>query len=318
MLALGRLLRLSLGPSAPADVAAGILFASAVWPGGAAPWFLLAAALCIYHGGMALNDWADRGRDAVTCPGRPIPAGEVAPATALALAGILLGSGALLAGAATPLAGGIAVVVAGAAVTYDLVGRGPWRGPLLLGLCRAGNLGVGLGSGWLLGAGGRPAPETTPVLVLLLPALLYGAYVFVVSRLGRLEDGEDARPLAQRPRGLLLTAMLLLLLVPLLPRIGLSTGPPDVDPLLGMAERRGLSALVVAGGAVFLLRRALRREPWTPGAVRQAMGTALRALFVFTSALALLGGTTAAVVAAVLILAGLPLGVALRRVFPPS
>jgi 4-hydroxybenzoate polyprenyltransferase len=36
----------------------------------------------------ALNDWVDRGRDAVVQPSKPIPAGQVSPAAALALATI--------------------------------------------------------------------------------------------------------------------------------------------------------------------------------------------------------------------------------------
>ena len=90
MLALGRLLRLSLAPTALADVAAGTVLGAMTWPDGLGPFQLMLASACVYHGAMALNDWADRAADARTRPGRPIPSGAIAPYTALALAVTLL------------------------------------------------------------------------------------------------------------------------------------------------------------------------------------------------------------------------------------
>ena len=66
-LAWGQLLRLSMAPSALADAAAGVLLGAGAWPGERAGW-MLAASFCAYHGGMALNDWADREGDARTRP----------------------------------------------------------------------------------------------------------------------------------------------------------------------------------------------------------------------------------------------------------
>lgn len=68
----------------------------------------------------AMNDWADRERDSVTQPTKPIPAGEVRPSAALALAASGL---ALQVAAALPLGApavllGLAAVVS--AVVYDL------------------------------------------------------------------------------------------------------------------------------------------------------------------------------------------------------
>ena len=87
----GRLLRLSLAPTAIADVVAGAFWGGA---GGAPPLGELAllglASSCTYHGGMALNDWADRAQDARVRPDRPVPSGGVNARAALivALAGI--------------------------------------------------------------------------------------------------------------------------------------------------------------------------------------------------------------------------------------
>lgn len=68
----------------------------------------------------ALNDWADRDRDAATGQAKPIPAGEVTPAGALrlAVAGALVQVAASLPlGAAVTLLG---IVASAAAVAYDL------------------------------------------------------------------------------------------------------------------------------------------------------------------------------------------------------
>ncbi|EUA90975.1 ubiA prenyltransferase family protein [Mycobacterium ulcerans str. Harvey] len=49
---------------------------------------------------MVLNDWADRKRDAVERPERPIPSGDVSPAAALSAATILAAAGVAAAAAA--------------------------------------------------------------------------------------------------------------------------------------------------------------------------------------------------------------------------
>src|SRR6185369_8346912 len=163
MRAWGRLLRLSLAPTAAADIVAGVALGGGAWSSRSA--LLVLASLCVYHGGMALNDWADREEDARVRPDRPIPSGRIRPGVALAVALALLAAGPCLAAAASPLSGAILAAVSLAAAAYDLRGRGPVRGPLLLGICRAGNLAAGIAF-----AGGRG----------FLPAGLYGAYVFFV------------------------------------------------------------------------------------------------------------------------------------------
>ncbi len=68
----------------------------------------------------ALNDWADRDRDAEVQPTKPIPAGSVSPTAALTLAGI----GLLLQLAASlplgPLPAGIGLLASASAVAYNL------------------------------------------------------------------------------------------------------------------------------------------------------------------------------------------------------
>ncbi len=307
-LAWGRLLRLSLAPSAVADAVAGCVLGAGGWPCGTAPLVLALASLAVYHGGLVLNDWADREADRRTRPERPLPSGRIAPGAALACGLGLLALGAFLALQAGRTSGLLLGAVAGLALFYDLAGRGPWTGPLLLGLCRAGNLGAGVALGLTLG--GRAAG---PLGVLAIPCA-YGAYVFVVSRLGRLEDGADAGPLGRRPARLLALAGLLLLALPLLP----VPTPPDPGAAGLGRLRPALAGLVAAAGAFGLLRLALRTAAWTRGDVLRAMGVALRRLIVFDAAVALLSGTVSGLVAGGSLLLGLPLSFALRRVFPPS
>lgn len=314
MLALGRLLRLSLAPTALADVAAGTVLGAMTWPDGLGPFQLMLASACVYHGAMALNDWADRAADARTRPGRPIPSGAIAPYTALALAVTLLAGGPLLALAVAPRCGLVLGVVSLAAALYDLVGRGPWLGPLLLACCRAGNLGVGLAYASTL--------RTWSDLLALAP-VAYGLYVFLVSRLARLEDldGERYETGAIRPAGWLVAAGIALL------GVGASAtwlawrapqpDPEWTSPWRFVAER----SVVLAGlGAVGLFRCAWQRRAraWQASDVQHATGMALRRLLVASAALATGAGTHAGLAVALAILCGYPLSFALRRVFPPT
>jgi 4-hydroxybenzoate polyprenyltransferase len=314
MRTLGRLLRLSLAPSAAADIAAGLILGAGAWPRGAGPFLLIAASLCVYHGGLVLNDWADRAHDAATRPERPIPAGRVPAGGAALLAFTLLVAGpwiALGAGREPAYAlGGVAALAA----AYDLFGRGPVLGPLLLAACRAGNLGAGVAYGRLAAAGG-PLPLGAHDGAV---PLLYGFYVGCVSCLGRLEDGEDERLAGARAPTLVAVSAALLLALPLLPLPALAE-VPAAGALAGVARHgRALAGLVAAAGALGLLRAALRPGPWTRPRVMQTMGMALRRLLVFTAAAALLRGTPHGSIVALAILAGYPLSFALRRAFPPS
>jgi 4-hydroxybenzoate polyprenyltransferase len=293
----GRLLRVSLAPTAVADILCGSAISGATRDSAPLVGLLVVASLCVYHGGMALNDWADRDRDAKVRRERPIPAGAISARAALftALAGLLLGP--LVAATVSLSAGLWALGIASLAATYDLVGRGPWNGPLLLGLCRAGNLS--------LPAMALGVDPSLAVLAACAPAL-YGLYVFTLSRLGRLEDGE-AGPLGDGvPGSWLLLLAGLLLLVPLVP----VTNASWVGRLVA-----GLLVLAAAPG---LLKAARRDEPWTPTAVMEAMGSALRRMLVFTAALTCLANTPFAFASAGIIMLLYPAAWLLRGAFPPS
>lgn len=308
MLALGRLLRLSLAPSAAADAAVGVLLGSLIWPSGVAPWLQMAGALCVFHGGMALNDWADRRHDGATRPDRPIPAGEIPAGVALCLGLALTVTGPLLAYLAVPLAGRILGLVAVISLAYNLGLRGAFIGPLLLGACRAGNLSAGL----FCGRGLTPDPTTAVALWLVAATAGYGLYVFLLSCLARYEDSE-AGPLPGagsplHPRVLLALAACVLALLPLLRALDVAA------PRAWIAAGCGLAVL----GASGLVRRVRAIDDWNPPAILGSMGMGLRRLLVATGSLALTQGGTTGLAVAACVLCGYPVSYALRRVFPSS
>ncbi|MFT4542181.1 MAG: 4-hydroxybenzoate polyprenyltransferase [Planctomycetota bacterium] len=317
LLALGRLLRLSLAPTAIADVLAGLLLgAGGHWPAGRLPWLLIGATLGVYHGAMALNDWADRAEDAQTRPDRPIPSGVIPAPVALAIGLGLVTAGIVAASIAHQAMGLWMGIVGLLAIFYDLAGRGALRGPLLLALCRAGNLAAGTMAPVFMGI-----VEWHPLR--LAPALLYGAYVFFVSRLGRLEDGEDRAELGSRPARYLMSAGICLALVGLLPTVAIEGALVHWPSLMPVADSWGrIAAIVISGlAAAGLLRRAATLTEWTPQTIGASMGMALRRLLPFTASCALLYPVSDGfdpIVVAICILLGFPLSHALRKVFPPS
>ncbi len=304
MKAWGRLLRLSLAPTAAADIAAGVVFGSrGAWIDGAAPWLLIAASLAIYHGNLAVNDWHDRDHDARTRPLRPLPSAAIRPASALSVGVALVALGIALAFLADPACGRWMGGVALAALAYNTIGRGAWTGPILLAACRAGNLGAGLNLARWVGVESIETPQVAWLCG------LYFAYVFTLSRLGRMEDAEDAAPLRRRPALYLSVCALVLVCVPFVPR-----WPPA-----GLA--RGLALAIAAAAAVGLARAAWSTPDWDRAKVERAMGLTLRRLLVFAAAIAILAVqpiVLAPVAVALAILCGYPLSRSLRRVFPPS
>jgi 4-hydroxybenzoate polyprenyltransferase len=137
---------------------------------------LAAASVCLYWAGMAANDWADRRRDAVERPERPIPSGRVTPAQAVGLAAGLTAAGVGLAG----LAGGrralaLALPLAATVWTYDLAAKDTAAGPPVMAACRALDV--------LLGAGVDRWRRALPA------ALTVAAHTYTVTVLSRREVG---------------------------------------------------------------------------------------------------------------------------------
>ena len=149
-----------------ADVLAGSAAAGAValvqpvyGEAGSLPWLLLATT-GLYSGGVILNDVFDAKLDATERPERPIPSGRI-PRHRAALFGTLMLLIGIWGGFRSSLeAGLIAVSIALLATVYDAWAKHHiLAGPLAMGLCRAGNLLLGvayipalLPSLWYLGA----------------------------------------------------------------------------------------------------------------------------------------------------------------------
>jgi 4-hydroxybenzoate polyprenyltransferase len=167
--------------TAVADVLAGYAVAG-LGHHDALAW-LIVATVCLYGGGVVLNDFFDRRLDARERPERPIPSGRVAAAHAAALGGSLLAVGVVAAACASRQAGAIALGIAGLAAIYDAWGKHhPVLGPLNIASCRALNL--------LLGVALVPAALTTFWMVALIP-FAYISGVTVLSR-GEVHGGRRA------------------------------------------------------------------------------------------------------------------------------
>nr|WP_231704463.1 UbiA family prenyltransferase [Arthrobacter caoxuetaonis] len=129
------------------------------------------ASACLYAGGMALNDYADRDLDAVERPERPIPSGRISARNALTAASALTAAGLGLcaaAGGRGALAVGVPLAVS--IWTYDLVAKNhALPGAVSMGTCRALDVLMGAGAGHIkpaLGAAGIMGGHTAAVTLL--------------------------------------------------------------------------------------------------------------------------------------------------------
>ena len=168
--------------TAMADVLAGYAVAGAAWPGSIA--WLLGATVCLYAGGIVLNDVFDVDIDRVERPERPIPSGRVSRTAAARFGGSLLGIGALLAWGGGLATGLVAAATALCILLYDAIGKRQSWGPVNMGLCRSGNL--------LLGVAATPAALGWAWPLALLPL----AYITAVTAVSRGEVHGGNRPVA--------------------------------------------------------------------------------------------------------------------------
>lgn len=136
-------------------------------------WLILAT-IGLYGGGIVFNDVFDAELDKKERPERPIPSGKASVFSASILAGILLIAGILAAWQVSVLSGTIALVIASLAVLYDAWGKHQLIfGPLNMGLCRGGNL--------LLGVSAIPAALQELWFITLIP-VVYIAAITMISR----------------------------------------------------------------------------------------------------------------------------------------
>lgn len=143
-------------------------------------WLLLATT-GLYGGGVVFNDVFDAELDAKERPERPIPSGRASRQGAIWIGNILLVIGVVAAYQVSWLSAIIAASVAFAALLYDAFGKHhPILGPINMGICRGGNL--------LLGVSVIPAMVTERWFLALIP-IVYIAAVTVISR-GEVHGGK--------------------------------------------------------------------------------------------------------------------------------
>ena len=158
--------------TAVADVLAGYAVAGRPNPR-VLPW-LIGATVCLYAGGVVLNDFFDRHLDARERPERPIPSGRVPASSAAAFGGALLVAGILAAFAATRTTAAVAAAIAGFVLLYDARAKQhAFAGPLCMGICRGLNLLLGVS------VDGAVLSERWPIGLL---SVVYIAAVTTVSR----------------------------------------------------------------------------------------------------------------------------------------
>lgn len=111
---------------------------------------LTAASACLYLAGMVFNDLFDVKQDTQERPDRPIPSGAVSWISALILGTALIAGGIGLASLANEYAMYVAMGLAGVILFYDGFKHLAFA-PLVMGLCRGGNVLLGSTHAWPLG-----------------------------------------------------------------------------------------------------------------------------------------------------------------------
>lgn len=140
------------------------------------------ATVCLYAGGVVFNDVFDSELDSKERPERPIPSGRVGLKEASVLAVLLLTAGIVLALAVSLIAAIIAFGIALFAVIYDKWGKNrAIFGPFNMGLCRGGNL--------LLGISIIPASLPVTGYLAIVP-VVYIMAVTIISR-GEVHGGKQ-------------------------------------------------------------------------------------------------------------------------------
>lgn len=227
-----------------ADSLAGWLIgggALAAWP----QWLpVVLASMVLYAAGIALNDVFDLDLDRAERPFRPIPSGAVGVrfATGLSVLGFVAGLG-LVAWTGSLAALAVAAALILAVLGYDAGLRRTAAGPVVMGLCRALNLGLGL----TLAQGRLQAPLDWPFW--LIPAG-YGLFVMGLTIASRSETHTGQTDLVRL--GLAVENASLGLLAAL--ALGLTLLPGRIAQTDPYGPGRGLDALMglIALGLVAL------------------------------------------------------------------
>ncbi len=173
------LARVSNLPTVLTNVLVGALIADARPAPGSLAVALVSVA-CLYVGGMVLNDVVDADFDREANPRRPIPSGRIGRRAAAGLGGMLLGAGVLAAASASVAAAALAMGLAAAIITYDLVHKRWSHAVWIMGLCRALVYPVAAA---IVGADAAThGPFAAPIVPVALIVLAYTVGLTVVAR----------------------------------------------------------------------------------------------------------------------------------------
>ncbi len=221
-------------------------------------WLVLST-VGLYGGGIVFNDVFDAELDRAERPERPIPRGNASVRGASILATGLLAMGVLTAAQVSLRSALIALIVAGLAVLYNAWGKHQRLfGPINMGLCRGGNL--------LLGVSAVPAAVTSVWFLSLIP-IVYIAAITMISR-GEVHGSNRtalwggvgmyyASLLARCWFWLVAVSVSVELVIPFLLLLGFLIYPPllralrsNEPRLIGLAVKAGVLSLIVLDAAV--------------------------------------------------------------------
>lgn len=246
---------------------------------------LLISTTGLYGGGVVLNDVFDAKLDTLERPERPLPSGRASRQGATLLGSLLLFVGVVAAAQVSWLSATLAIGIAFAALLYDALGKHhPILGPLNMGVCRGGNL--------LLGVSAVPAMIGEHWFLALIP-IIYIAAVTAISQ-GEVRGGKGS------------TGIIALLLIGIV-----------ITGLLGLGlleDYQLLAALpFVAVFAIAVLLPFIKavREP-TPTQIRTAVKAGVLSLIILDATVA---AGFASLSYGLLILSLLPISIALAKIF---
>lgn len=259
-----QLMRLPNAITAVADVTCGMMLVGASLENWSNWCWLASSSFCLYAGGVVLNDVCDHAQDRENRPERPIPSGRASRTVAASLATALLLIGMVLGAQGGWASGIVCVGLTVTIVLYDANLKQTRVAPVIMGACRALNLGLGMT--------GTPDADVASQAT-VVPLVLMWLYVSSVTFFARREaQGGDKQRLVLSTGGILAAV----------------AGVLWIRPFAGGA--RIAFVLLVAGCVAYLAAIGTRAftEP-TPERVQHAVGrfvlgiVVLDALFTWTA-----------------------------------
>lgn len=246
---------LGFAASGAVQYTSGLSLTSQHWPDLA---LLLLSTFGLYGGGVVFNDVFDADLDRVERPERPIPSGRVSVREGATLGIFLLLIGIIAAFMVHTTSGILAITVAVLAVVYDAYSKHfNLLGPLNMGLCRGGNL--------LLGVSVIPAMVPTLWFLAIIP-IIYIAAITTISQ-GEVHGGNTTKlrigllmymavficiallPLAISFRIMLSIPFLLLFAYLIFPPLIKAIQEP-APQLIGKSVKAGVLSLIVMDAAI--------------------------------------------------------------------